>query len=112
VYPFTVSLLLVIILFIAYDSLEVQFTTLLLNLEQYQWRYAVVSFLILTADILLPVPSSIVMYMNGYVLGIVAGCIGFFYGLIDRITYRLLPGPIYLNGVKGKKRRTGQCFFT
>ncbi len=110
VYPFTISLLLVIVLFIAYDSLEVQFTTLLLNLEQYQWRYAVVSFLILTADILLPVPSSIVMYMNGYVLGIVAGASVSFTALLIGSLIGYYLGQFTSMGLKAKKEERANAF--
>ena len=110
VYPFTISLLLVIVLFIAYDSLEVQFTTLLLNLEHYQWRYAVVSFLILTADILLPVPSSIVMYMNGYVLGIVAGASVSFTALLIGSLIGYYLGQFTSMGLKAKKEERANAF--
>ncbi|MBI3235107.1 MAG: VTT domain-containing protein, partial [Bacteroidetes bacterium] len=48
---------------------------LLNNLDQYKIQYAGISFLVLCADIILPVPSSIVMYLNGYILGIPNGAL-------------------------------------
>ncbi len=36
-------------------------------------HYAVFSFLLLTSDIVLPIPNSIIMYTNGFVLGGIAG---------------------------------------
>ncbi|MBK6783938.1 MAG: VTT domain-containing protein [Saprospiraceae bacterium] len=44
--------------------------------------YATLSFMLLTADIILPVPSSIVMYLNGYVTGIIFGTLLSFFSLL------------------------------
>jgi uncharacterized membrane protein YdjX (TVP38/TMEM64 family) len=51
------------------------FTNLLKRAVADHTTYALFSFLILASDILLPVPSSIVMFTNGYVLGIFYGTV-------------------------------------
>lgn len=71
--PFAIVIAIVIVTFLLFDNLEAYFTTLLKNVSKYQSTYAGISILVLASDIVLPVPSSIVMYMNGYVLGIVYG---------------------------------------
>ena len=38
-----------------------------------RWTYSAISFGLLAGDILLPVPSSLLMILNGKVLGVVAG---------------------------------------
>lgn len=109
-YPFVVSLLLVIVVFMAYDSLETQFTTILSNLEQYQWQFALVSFFILSADILLPVPSSIVMYMNGYVLGIIGGSLVSLVALLLGSVIGYYLGKLTSMGVKANREERAKLF--
>ncbi len=109
-YPFVVSLLLVIIVFMAYDSLEMQFTHILNNLEQYQWQFALVSFFILSADILLPVPSSIVMYMNGYVLGIIGGSLVSLVALLLGSVIGYYLGKLTSMGVKANGEERAKLF--
>ena len=40
-----------------------------------RWEFAILSFIILSSDILLPIPSSILMIMNGFALGIIGGSV-------------------------------------
>lgn len=64
---------LIIISFLIFSDLEAYFTELLVSAQSRPLLYAWISSLILIADILLPVPSSIVMYTNGFVLGTFTG---------------------------------------
>lgn len=81
-YPFVISMVLIIALFVAFGDLESSFQQLLTALTAHPFQYTAISFLLLIADIVLPVPSSIVMYMNGYVLGAGAGAAVSFAGLL------------------------------
>jgi uncharacterized membrane protein YdjX (TVP38/TMEM64 family) len=56
-----------------FEELETFFVDYLNRASNNKGVYSFMSFSILASDIVLPVPSSIVMYTNGYVLG-------FFYG--------------------------------
>ncbi len=83
--------LLVIVAFLLFGNVE-KWVEINLQSKQSQNNYALLSFSILTSDIILPIPSSLVMILNGKVLGVVAGtfisllsgvfssCIGFFLG--------------------------------
>lgn len=73
VLPFIISAILVIATFLSFNSLETFFVNLLTNASHHKATFSGVSFLVLASDILLPVPSSIVMYTNGYVLGLLGG---------------------------------------
>jgi uncharacterized membrane protein YdjX (TVP38/TMEM64 family) len=63
----------IIVSFLLFDNLEIFFTKLLQQAKDNHTSFALVSFFVLASDILLPVPSSIVMFTNGYVLGTVYG---------------------------------------
>lgn len=80
--PFLVSALVVTITFVLFEDLEGYFTALLESVSKYPIEFAVVSFLVLASDILLPIPSSIVMYLNGFVLGLTAGALVSLGGLL------------------------------
>lgn len=71
-------------IFLAFPDLENYFSTLI---EHYskgsKFLYILFSFLILSADFLLPIPSSILMFSNGWVLGFVPG---FFLSIIANMT--------------------------
>ena len=71
--PFVISIILVSVVFVFFENMEGYFQNLLQNLQENTWRYSFFSFLILSSDILLPVPSSSVMYSNGVVLGVLNG---------------------------------------
>lgn len=72
-YPFLVTSLVILITFGLFEGLETYFPQQLKALNGHSASYAFISFLILSGDILLPVPSSIVMYLNGLVLGPIWG---------------------------------------
>ncbi|MXV15661.1 TVP38/TMEM64 family protein [Hufsiella ginkgonis] len=67
--PFAIVVAIVIVSFLLFNTLESYFTTLLNDVSKHRGTYSGISMLVLAFDIVLPVPSSIVMYMNGYVLG-------------------------------------------
>ena len=61
--------------FLLFSNMEAYFSGLLKRFALHPVEYAGVSFVVLASDIILPVPSSIVMYTNGYVLGIWNGAL-------------------------------------
>lgn len=73
VIPFFIIASFIITAFLVFENLELFFSNLLHNLSNNTGLYAFISFLVLASDIVLPVPSSIVMYTNGYVLGVMYG---------------------------------------
>lgn len=73
VVPLLISIILVSLVFVFFENMEAYFENLLTAAEQNQTEYAMLSFLVLSSDIVLPVPSSIVMYGNGLVLGLIKG---------------------------------------
>jgi membrane protein DedA with SNARE-associated domain len=64
--------LLVITTFLLFSGLQIKMQAWI-NSTSSAWTYMVISFGLLTADILLPVPSSLLMILNGKMLGILAG---------------------------------------
>jgi uncharacterized membrane protein YdjX (TVP38/TMEM64 family) len=73
VIPFIITAVAIIIIFLLFDDTETFFANLLNNLGSHRGRFVPLSFAALASDILLPVPSSIVMFTNGYVLGTAYG---------------------------------------
>ena len=73
VIPLLVSIALISVLFVAFENLEVYFEELLATAQSNQSGYSWLSFLVLSSDIVLPVPSSIIMYGNGLALGLIKG---------------------------------------
>ncbi|HSK73265.1 MAG TPA: VTT domain-containing protein [Pyrinomonadaceae bacterium] len=71
--PLAVAALVIIISFFLFGELETISIELLTQLKNNPLQYAFLSFIILVSDIFLPVPSSIVMYLNGVFLGITGG---------------------------------------
>lgn len=63
----------ILIIFLIFQDFEVYFEDLLSSMKNNKAEYSIFSFLILVSDILLPVPSSVIMLSNGYVLGAVNG---------------------------------------
>ena len=73
--PFVVTSAIFLLIFLLFANVEDFFTELLKgSVEQKLW-YCFSSFVALTSDILLPVPSSIVMYTNGFILGFFQGMV-------------------------------------
>ena len=73
--PFFITVVLVILIFIVFGSIETSVVVILEDMKLHPETFSIYSFLILTSDIVLPVPSSIIMVMNGYVLGTFSGAI-------------------------------------
>ncbi|NQW30513.1 MAG: VTT domain-containing protein [Ignavibacteria bacterium] len=73
VLPLVITAILIIVIFVIFGSFENSISIYLEELKTNPQQYAVYSLLVLTSDIVLPVPSSIVMYLNGFVLGTAAG---------------------------------------
>lgn len=73
VVPFIVSVTVIIVTFLLFKDIETYFVKVLNKASDHPLTYALISFLVLTADIVLPVPSSIVMFINGFVLGAFGG---------------------------------------
>lgn len=71
--PTLLCIFIIIILFLVFGNLETLFIDFLNKARGYQSSYAITSFFILASDIVLPVPSSIIMFTNGLVLGITKG---------------------------------------
>lgn len=71
--PLAVTSFFIILLFLLFGNVEHFFEELLNRSQNNLSKYAVLSFIILVSDIVLPVPSSIVMYLNGTVLGFAGG---------------------------------------
>lgn len=72
-YPIFISIVGVSLVFVFFEDLEDYFTDLLISARDQPGRYALISFWVLASDIVMPVPSSIVMYYNGLVLGFFKG---------------------------------------
>lgn len=73
IFPFVIVAVIINGSFLLFQNFEAYFITLLNNISNHPGKYSCVSFLALVSDIVLPVPSSIIMYMNGYVLGVAYG---------------------------------------
>lgn len=71
--PLLLSVLIISLVFVCFENVESYFEYMLSDSKADKAKYASISFLVLSSDILLPVPSSIVMYLNGVVLGIYYG---------------------------------------
>jgi uncharacterized membrane protein YdjX (TVP38/TMEM64 family) len=71
--PFGIAVLVIILTFLCFAELETFFQTQLTLFSINPLKYAAISFFILASDIVLPVPSSVVMFLNGYVLGVIPG---------------------------------------
>lgn len=71
--PLIITAFSIILIFVMFENIETFFGDLLNQAKDNQFKYALVSFAALVSDIVLPVPSSIVMYSNGAVLGLIKG---------------------------------------
>lgn len=71
--PLLVGIFFISLFYGLFGGLEIYFADLLRQTKDHPALFALISFFALSADIVLPVPSSIVMFLNGLVLGIVKG---------------------------------------
>lgn len=102
VLPFFIAATLVVITFLLFNDLETFFSETLNEASNRPYRYASISFLVLTLDIVLPVPSSIVMYINGYVLGVGSGSALSLISLLVGATLGYILGRLTSFGIKAK----------
>lgn len=80
--PLILSIAFVVGVFVLFENLEGQLIEWLDLCRENKGEYAIFGGLILASDILLPVPSSIIMYMNGIVLGVWQGMLVSFVALM------------------------------
>ncbi|HPP88311.1 MAG TPA: hypothetical protein PLM75_10680, partial [bacterium] len=85
--------------------MESYFSALLRDVSANHVAYSFISFLVLTSDIVLPVPSSIVMYLNGYVLGILIGSLVSLISLLVSSIIGYFVGRLTSLGLKVKSER-------
>lgn len=85
--PLAISIVSIILIFLVAENLETIFTQTLENLVENKITYSLLSFLLLVGDVFLPVPSSIVLFMNGYVLG---AFLGFLISIVSLLIGSLL----------------------
>ncbi|HEX8565200.1 MAG TPA: VTT domain-containing protein [Pyrinomonadaceae bacterium] len=71
--PLIITAVLIVFSFFLFEELEPFSIGLLTQFQNNPLHYALLSFIILVSDIFLPVPSSIVMYLNGVFLGFSSG---------------------------------------
>ena len=91
--PLIISIAAVSLVFIFFGGLEGYFKSALESAQSNLMMYSTLSFGILVSDILLPVPSSIILYLNGWVLGLwngfflsclalqLSACLGYILGM-------------------------------
>ncbi len=72
--PTLIICVIILTIFFAFPGLENYFTTVAESYaKESKTIFVVLSFLILSSDFLLPIPSSILMFSNGWILGFVPG---------------------------------------
>jgi len=91
--PLLISIAAVSLIFVFFEGIEGHFREALESAQSKVKMYALLSFGILVSDILLPVPSSIILYLNGWVLGLwngfflsylalqISACLGYILGM-------------------------------
>ncbi len=101
--PLVIAVVLITLCFFLFDELESFSIDLITQFKNNPLQYAFVSFVVLVSDIFLPIPSSIVMYLNGVFLGLVNGfsvslisvnvssVIGYFVGKYSSIALKSKP---------------------
>jgi uncharacterized membrane protein YdjX (TVP38/TMEM64 family) len=68
-FPFLIVSAVIIIIFLCFNNIESFLSDVLNSVINKPALFVICSFAVLISDIILPVPSSIVMFTNGYVLG-------------------------------------------
>lgn len=103
--PFVITALLIVVVFLLFGSYEQSTTQALERLKVEPFQYSLYSFVVLVSDIVLPVPSSIVMYLNGFVLGVWSGSVLSFGSLMLSSVIGYFIGNIF--GIK-RSRKTNE----
>lgn len=74
--PLIIVIVVIIGIFLGLPNLEATFSEWVTNsADQAKSYYAIISFSLLASDVFLPIPSSIIMFLNGSILGILWGCL-------------------------------------
>lgn len=73
--PLAVTSIFITAFYLLFENAEPFWGDLLNQVKDNPFKYASLSFIILVSDIVLPVPSSIIMYSNGAVLGLLNGAL-------------------------------------
>ena len=103
-----ISIVIISLTFIFFGGIEEQISTTLNNLQSKKLYYSAVSFTILTSDIVLPVPSSVVMYLNGYVLGSLVGSFISLFSLLISSVIGYYIGKLTSIGLKAKSENSNK----
>ena len=107
--PFLITAIIVIITFLLFKDMETFFSNALNEVSHSPYSFASISFMVLTLDIVLPVPSSIVMYINGYVLGVFTGSALSLISLLVGAILGYFLGRLTSAGVKAKSDSTTEA---
>lgn len=100
-FPILISVLLIILVFIFFGGIESSILETINAIEN-KITYFIISFLVLISDIILPIPSSIVMFTNGYVLGLPLGFLNSIVALMLSSTIGYYLGEFTSFGFKSK----------
>lgn len=73
--PFLIVCTVIVVIFLKFGSIEQDISEKIQSSQTKLSYFCLLSFLFLFSDVLLPIPSSFVMYMNGYVLGLIPGAL-------------------------------------
>lgn len=112
VIPFLVAAIIILVLYFLFEDLEQYFEDLLYGSGDHKLIYSVLSFTALTTDIVLPVPSSIVMYTNGFVLGPVQGMALSLVSVMTGTLFGYYLGRFTSFGLKAKKDQKTEAFLS
>lgn len=99
--PILISVFIIILVFVLFGGLENTIIDTINNIENTK-TYFIISFLILISDIIVPIPSSIIIFTNGYVLGLPLGFINSIVALMLSSTIGYYLGKFTSFGLKAK----------
>jgi len=99
VLPSSVIFLLIIAVFLLFPNFEQNAFNLLQEEDTNTFRVAVVSYLLLSLDFLLPIPSSIILFFNGYYFGFSAGFLISTVSLLTSSVLGYLSGYLFKNNI-------------
>lgn len=102
-YPFAISAGIILITFGIFHTMEKYFSDTLHLLKEHPFQFGIISFLILASDIILPIPSSIVLYINGFFLGAIGGTFVSMAGLMAGAVIGYIIGKSSSNVLKSER---------
>lgn len=110
--PLGISSLFIILLFFIFSINEDSIVFFLQDMHEEPIRFSIFSFLLLASDIVLPVPSSIVMYLNGYFLGCAVGSIMSLISLLLSSIIGYYIGKLTSFGLKSRSEKDANATLT